>query len=90
MDEQIILTDHGKKVLAFMQSHTNLFVGKDIGEACGVKGIYPVLNSLIIRGLVRKSEPIARDFVNNKGEKQQKEYQTYILTEKGQDYIVNF
>ena len=90
MDEKIILTDHGKKVLTFMQSHTDLTVGKDIGAATGVGGIYAVLNSLINRGLVQKGEPISRDFTNAKGETQLKEYQTYLLTEKGADYIVNF
>ena len=45
MDDKIVLTDNGKKVLAYMQSHDHLLVGKDIAEETGIKGIYPVLNS---------------------------------------------
>ena len=32
MEDKIILTDNGKKVLAYMQSHDLLLVGKDIAE----------------------------------------------------------
>ena len=50
MEDKIILTDNGKKVLAYMQSHDRLLVGKDIAEETGIKGIYPVLNSLVNKG----------------------------------------
>jgi len=84
--EQIILTDNGKKVLAYMQEHDQIFVGKDLIELTGIKGIYPVLNSLYKNGLVTKEEPTTRNFVNNKGETQVKEYKTYVLTDKGRNY----
>ena len=61
MDEKIILTDHGKKVLTFMQSHTDLTVGKDIGAATGVGGIYAVLNSLINKAFNIKNEENKND-----------------------------
>ena len=44
MDDKIILTDNGKKVLVFMQNHDSTLVGKDMIEMTGIKGIYPVLN----------------------------------------------
>ena len=44
---EITLTDNGKKVLSFMQSEDQTFVGKDMIEMTGINGIYPVLNSLI-------------------------------------------
>ena len=84
--EQIILTDNGKKVLAFMQEHDEVFVGKDLIDLVGIKGIYPVLNSLIKNGLVEPAEPVVRDFTNNKGETKPKEYKTYQLTEAGRTF----
>ena len=89
MEDKIILTDNGKKVLAYMQSHDRLLVGKDIAEETGIKGIYPVLNSLVNKGLVEKGEPETREFTNNKGETKPKDYKTYQLTEKGRNYIID-
>ena len=90
MDDKIILTDNGKKVLVYMQDHDRLLVGKDIAEETGIKGIYPVLNSLVNKGLVVRGEPETRDFTNNKGETKPKDYKTFILTEKCRNHIVNF
>lgn len=84
-----VLTDNGKRVLAFMQEHDEVLVGKDMIEMTGVAGIYPVLNSLIKRGLVMAGEPIVRDFTNNKGETKPKEYKTYCLTDAGRAYIID-
>lgn len=86
--DQIILTDNGKKVLKFMQNHDEVLVGKDMIEMTGVKGIYPVLNSLVRHGLVENAELVTRDFVNNKGESKPKDYKTYRLTEAGRAFIV--
>ena len=84
-----VLTDNGKRVLAYMQEHDEVLVGKDMIDLTGVKGIYPVLNSLIKRGLVEQGEPIVRDFTNIKGETQPKEYKTYCLTDAGRAYIID-
>ncbi len=86
--DQIILTDNGKKVLKFMQNHDEVLVGKDMIEMTGVKGIYPVLNSLVRHGLVENAELVTRDFVNNKGESKPKDYKTYRLTEAGRTFVV--
>ena len=86
--DQIILTDNGKKVLKFMQNHDEVLVGKDMIEMTGVKGIYPVLNSLVLHGLVENAELVTRDFVNNKGESKPKDYKTYRLTEAGRTFVV--
>ncbi len=85
-DDKIILTDNGKVVLEYMQGHDELLVGKDIADATGIKGIYPVLNSLVNRKLVQKGDPITRNFTNIKGETKPKEYQTYLLTDFGRSY----
>ena len=77
MDE-IILTDNGKVALAYMQENDQVHVGKDLIELTGIKGIYPVLNSLIRNGLVVQAEPLSRNFTNNKGETQLKEYKIKI------------
>lgn len=87
MDE-IILTDNGKVILAYMQEHDQVFVGKDLIEMTGVKGVYPVLTSLYKKGLVQYSEPITRNFTTNKGEVVLKDYKTYSLTDKGRNYII--
>lgn len=89
MEDRIILTDNGKKVLTYMQSHDKVLVGKDIAEETGIKGIYPVLNSLVNNGLVERAEPETRNFTNNKGETKPKDYKTYVLTEKGRNHIVD-
>lgn len=86
--DQITLTDNGKRVLGFMQEHDEIMVGKDMIEMTGIKGIYPVLNSLIKKGLVEQAEPVIRDFTNNKGETKPKEYKTYVLTDAGRAFII--
>lgn len=88
MEDKIILTDKGKIVLSYMQTHDQLFVGKDLADEVGIKGIYPVLNSLINRKLVEPGIPEIRDFTNNKGETKPKEYKTYQLTDLGKNYII--
>ena len=82
----ITLTDNGKRVLGYMQGHDETLVGKDMIEMTGIKGIYPVLNSLIKHGLVENGEPVVRDFTNNKGETKPKEYKTYCLTDAGRAF----
>ena len=89
MDDKIILTDNGKKVLVFMQDHDSTLVGKDMIEMTGIKGIYPVLNSLIRHGLIENGEPVTRDFTNRKGDTKPKDYKTYRLTEFGRKFSVN-
>lgn len=84
--DKIVLTDNAKAVLEFMQANDRVLVGKDMIEMTGIKGIYPVLNSLIKKELVEQAEPVTRDFTNNKGETKPKEYKTYKLTELGKNY----
>ena len=86
--DKIVLTDNAKAVLAFMQEHDEVLVGKDMIDMTGIKGIYPVLNSLIKHGLVEQAEPIVRPFTNNKGETKPKEYKTYQLTDFGRTFII--
>lgn len=88
MDE-IILTPNGKTLLMFLQQHDEVYVGKDLIDLTGIKGIYPVILSLIKKGLVIENEPVKRDFTNVKGEIQLKEYKTYSLTDKGRQLNIN-
>ena len=88
-DDRIILTDNGKKVLIYLQEthrlNSNLdIVGKDIGEATNIKGVYSVLESLVRRNLVEKGQPVERLFTNNNGETKPKMYKTYRITQIGQ------
>lgn len=82
----IVLTDNGKRVLAYMQENDKVYVGKDLIELTGIKGIYPVLNSLVKHDLVEPSEPVVRDFTNSKGVTEPKEYKTYVLTDLGRNF----
>lgn len=84
----ITLTDNGKVVLGYMQAHDQVWVGKDLIELTGIKGIYAVLNSLVKKQLVTSAEPVVRDFTNNKGETKPKEYKTYCLTELGRSFNI--
>lgn len=88
MNEEVILTPNGYKVLSYMQDHDEVLVGKDMIDLTGIKGIYPVLNSLIRHNLVSPAEPIVRPFTNNKGETKDKEYKTYSLTDAGRAFII--
>ena len=81
--DDIILTDNGNVLIDYMQKNDRVFVGKDLIDLTGIKGIYPVLNSLIRNGLVRQCEPLIRDFTNSQGKTFPKEYKTYSLTDKG-------
>lgn len=87
MDE-IILTDKGKLLLKYMQSHDEVLVGKDLIDFTGIKGIYPVLRSLISKKLVEECEPVTRNFTNIKGETKPKEYKTYRLTDFGRKFSI--
>lgn len=80
------LTDNCKKVLEFLQDNDKEWVGSELADETGVKGIHPVCNSLVKRGLVQKGS-VEREFTNKKGEKGIKAYVTYSLTEDGRDYI---
>lgn len=88
MEQQIILTDNGKKVLRYMQNHDETLVGKDMVNTTGVSGVYAVLYSLIRKGLVENADPITRDFTNNKGITKPKDYQTYRLTTFGRNFRI--
>ncbi len=57
-----------------------------MAEAADIKGIHPVMNSLVKRGFVAKGA-VVREFTNNKGVTAPKEYVTYFLTDAGRDYI---
>ena len=87
MDE-IILTDKGKLLLKYIQSHYEVLVGKDLIDFTGIKGIYPVLRSLVSKKLVEECEPVTRDFTNIKGETKPKEYKTYRLTDFGRKFSI--
>jgi len=52
----------------------------------GIKGIYPVLNSLIKNGLVEPDADVVRDFTNNKGVTAPHNYKTYKLTDAGRAF----
>ena len=87
MDE-IILTDKCNLLLKYMQSHDEVLVGKDLIDFTGIKGIYPVLRSLVSKKLVEECEPVTRDFTNIKGETKPKEYKTYRLTDFGRKFSI--
>lgn len=88
MNDTIILTDNGKKVLDFMQKNDKIWVGKDMIDLVHIKGIYAVLNSLIKHGLVENSDPVSRDFVNGLGQAKPKVYKTYVLTDFGRKFLI--
>lgn len=81
------LTDNCKKGLAFLQANDKVWVGADLAEASGIKGIHPVMNSLFKRGLVEKGTE-QKAFTNKAGVTVDKDYVTYALTDAGRDFIV--
>ena len=88
--EDLILTDNGKRVLKYLQSfdENKPIVGKDIGEALSIKGIYPVLTSLFNKGLLIKGNPENRKVMDSKGKEVEKEYITYLLSDKGINFNI--
>ena len=80
------LTDNCIKALSFLQQHEGEWVGSDLADAAGIKGIHPVMNSLVIRKLAAKGA-VVREFTNSKGITMPKEYVTYYLTDAGKNYI---
>ena len=80
------LTDNCKKAMAFLQANDQEWVGSDLGEAAGIKGIHPVMNSLFKRGYVVKGTTV-RPFTNKAGVTADKEYVTYSLTDAGRAYV---
>jgi len=90
MDKENIspLTDNCAKVLAFLQENDRAWVGSDLADATQVKGIHPVMNSLVKKGLADKGAEV-REFTNKKGVTLPKEYVTYFLTDAGRQYIID-
>lgn len=88
--EDLILTDNCKRVLKYLQSLDENIprVGKDIGEALNIKGIYSVLTSLFNKGLVVKGNSISRKVINGKGQEVEKEYVTYLLSDRGINFNI--
>ena len=82
------LTDNCAKVLLFLQQNDKEWVGSDLSEAAKVRGIHPVMNSLVKKGLAAKGATV-RDFTNNKGVTVPKEYVTYFLTDAGKEYNID-
>jgi hypothetical protein len=85
------LTPNCKIALEYMQEHINEmpdegWVGSDLGNLTNLKGIHPIMNSLVKRGLVDKGTT-TRDFTNKAGVTAPKEYVTYMLTDAGKDFI---
>ena len=66
--DKLTLTDNGQRVLSFLKDNDKVWVGKDLIDSTGIKGVYPVINSLIKKGLVVECESIQRNFTNTKGE----------------------
>ena len=82
------LTDNAKKVLAFLQENDQEWVGADLGEAADVRGIHPVMNSLVRRGYADKGSKVL-PFTNKKGETGEKPYVTYFLTDAGRAVVID-
>lgn len=82
------LTDNAKKVLAFLQENDQEWVGADLGEAADVRGIHPVMNSLVRRGYADKGSKVL-PFTNKKGESGEKPYVTYFLTDAGRAVVID-
>ncbi len=88
MDDTEILTPHCGTVLSFFQHNDQTFVGKDLIELTGIKGVYPVLNSLVKKRLLQPAEPVMRPFTDKNGKVQIKEYKTYELTDRGREFKI--
>lgn len=89
MDNNFILTPNCRTLLSFLYENEETFVGKDLIDLVGIKGIYPVLRSLCDKGLVAKQTPITRQFVGKDGKAVQNEYKTYRITDSGKSYVDN-
>lgn len=89
MAEKVLgpLTDNSKMALGFLQEHDEEWIGSDLAEACGVRGIHPVMNSLFRRSLVVKGTAV-RPFTNKAGVTADKQYVTYALSDAGRDFII--
>lgn len=85
--ENFILTPNCRVVLDYLYKNDQTFVGKDLIELTGIKGIYSALNSLCNKGLVEKQEPVVRDYVGKDGKVSQYEYKTYRITDDGRYYV---
>lgn len=83
--EEKALTDNCKKALAFMKENDQVWLGADLANATGIRGIFPVMNSLVKRGLVEKGTAV-HPFTNKAGVTADKEYKTYSITDAGRDY----
>ena len=89
MEDMIILTDNGKKILRYMQQNDKIFLGKDLAEILDIKGSGQSFGALIRRGLLDKDEPIIKKVEDRNGVLRTREYTTYVLTDMGRNFEVN-
>lgn len=85
--EDFVLTPNCRLVLDYLYKNDKVFVGKDLIELVGIKGIYPVLSSLCDKGLVERMEPVKREYIGKDGNTYQNEYKTYHITDSGKYYV---
>ncbi len=89
MEDMIILTDNGKKILRYMQKNDKVFLGKDLAEILDIKGSGQSFSALIRRGLLDKDEPVIKTVEDRNGVLRTREYTTYVLTDMGRNFEIN-
>lgn len=88
MEKEIKVSENGLVVLTFLQGQDEPLTGAAIAEATGLnaKGIHGVLNALVKNGLVAKGDKVTMAVVNKEGNKEEREYVTYFVTDLGAQY----
>ena len=85
-EQSFILTPNAEKLLKFWQVNDSVWVGKDLIEATGIKGVNRVIGFLVKYNLVEPVEPVTREFTTSKGIVITKDYKAYSLTDAGRAY----
>lgn len=80
------LTEKSAAVMAFLQANEGEFFGDEIANELELnpKGIHGVMNGLVKREFVGKTEKQPREVTDKEGNQVTRNYVKYYLTEQGQ------
>lgn len=90
-EKVIKLTEKSEAVMVFLQANDGEFFGDEIATALELnpKGIHGVMNGLVKKQFVGKTDKQPREVMDKDGKPVTREYVKYYLTDLGQNFEIN-
>jgi predicted transcriptional regulator len=89
-EKAIKLTPKSETVMVFLQANDGEFFGDEIAVALELnpKGIHGVMNGLVQKEFVGKTDKQSREVLDKEGKPVTREYVKYFLTDLGRDFPI--